>query len=317
MLSLPDFREKQILFIQAEESKNNILRFQNDNILYRQDEENVNMISCYKIFAVFIIGDFSLTTNLIRKCQEYGISLFLLKKNFEVYAEINSQLNGNYLLREKQYGLKNELDLAKKIIENKIYNQLTLLKEQKMIDDFDVRYENICEKIKNISDCKELLGLEGGVSKDFFKLYFAEMNWLRRMPRSKYDVNNVLLDIGYTFLFNFIDALLSLHGFDNYKGFYHKLFFQRKSLSCDVMEPFRCLIDKQLLKSFRLKQINEKDFKYINNIYVLSYDKQTKYLKIFFDSILEHKEDIFLYVKNFYYFIIKNQKDDFPFFKIK
>ena len=52
------------------------------------------------------------------------------------------------------------------------------------------------------------------------------------------------MDIGYTYLFNFIDALLRLYGFDTYLGFYHKEFYQRKSLVCDVVEPFRCIIDK-------------------------------------------------------------------------
>ena len=58
--------------------------------------------------------------------------------------------------------------------------------------------------------------------------------------------------------FNCMDSLLRLYGFDTYKGFYHKLFFQRKSLACDVMEPFRCVIDKQILKAFNLGQIDEK-----------------------------------------------------------
>ena len=80
------------------------------------------------------------------------------------------------------------------------------------------------------------------------------------MPGVKPDATNLLLDMGYTFLFNFIDALLLLFGFDSYKGCYHKLFFQRKSLSCDVVEPFRCIIEKQILKSYHLKQINKDDF---------------------------------------------------------
>jgi CRISPR-associated protein Cas1 len=62
---------------------------------------------------------------------------------------------------------------------------------------------------------------------------------------------------------------LRLYGFDVYKGFYHKLFFNRKSLASDIMEPFRCVIDKALLKAFNLKQINEKDFKIVDGRYVL------------------------------------------------
>ena len=68
------------------------------------------------------------------------------------------------------------------------------------------------------------------------------------------------MDIGYTQIFNFIDSILRLYGFDTYKGVYHKLFFARKSLACDIEEPFRSIIDKALLKAHNLNQINPDDF---------------------------------------------------------
>jgi CRISPR-associated protein Cas1 len=316
MLTLPDFKEKQILFVQGESEKENFLRFQNDNILYKKDGENIDMISCYKVFAIFITGDFSLSTVLIRNCQQYGIALFLLKNNFQVYAQINPSLEGNYLLREKQYNFTKEFEIAKKLIKNKSFNQLLLLKEQKKNNNFEKELKNIFIKIDEIKSEKELLGVEGNFSKYFFNTYFNEMDWLGRLPRTKYDINNTLLDIGYTFLFNFIDALVCLYGFDTYKGFYHKLFFQRKSLICDLVEPFRCLIDRQLLKSFNLGQIIKKDFEIINGKYVLKYENQKKYLRLFFDCILKRKEDIYFYIKDYYYFMMDNNKE-FPFYKFK
>lgn len=315
MLSLPDFEEKQILFITSERGRENRLQFRNDNVLFTKDGQVVNQLSCYKIFAVFIIGDFSITTVLIRNCKKYGISLFLLKNNFELYGSIISQAEGNYLLRTKQYNLKNELELARHLVRNKVYNQFCLLRENRIQKVGRGRFDKVREKIDKAKNTQELLGLEGDLTKKFFVAYFREIDWYKRMPRAKVDIVNVLLDIGYTFLFNFVDALLNLYGFDTYKGFYHKLFFQRKSLSCDLMEPFRCLIDRQILKSYHLKQINDKDFKFKNGKYFLSYNRQQKYLKIFFDGILNKKEDLFNYVRGFYYCIL-NDKKDYPFFKL-
>ena len=74
-----------------------------------------------------------------------------------------------------------------------------------------------------------LLGVEGNYSKYFFKTYLVPAGWRRRAPRTKEDIPNLLMDIGYTYLFNFIDSLLRLHGFDTYKGYYHKLFFDDKA----------------------------------------------------------------------------------------
>jgi len=309
-MSLPDFREKQILFIRAEKDLDNKLHFKNDNLTFVKDGKIINQLSCYKIFVVFIIGD----------CNKYGISIFLLKNNFEVYATINSESAGNFLLRGKQYtkNKQDNLELAKRIVKNKIFNQFTLLREVKKIKDGRLNLKSIFAKIDEVQDCNSLLGLEGNASKMFFKKYFAELNWYKRMPRTKVDEINILLDIGYTFLFNFVDSLLLLYGFDTYKGFYHTLFFQRKSLSCDIMEPFRSIIDRQIIKSANLKQIDLTDFKKTKDgSYFLSYDKQSKYLRFFSEAIMEQKEGIFLFVRDYYYFVMKDGGVDFPNFKIK
>lgn len=313
MLSLPDFKEKQLLFIQAAEAADNKLCIKNDNLCFVQDGGVVNQISCQKVAAVFIIGDFSITTVFIRSCAKYGVALFLLRDNFDCYAELPAVAAGNYLLRMKQYRITNEFDFAKWIVKNKVSNQLDLLYPS--AKDKKAAWAAIEQKIVNSATEKELLGVEGSSTKMFFAAYFAEAGWRRRAPRSKEDVINLLLDIGYTMLFNYITALLALYGFDSYKGFYHKLFFERKSLSCDIMEPFRCVIERQLLKSYHLKQVDETDFEFYKGKYNLSYDKQKKYLAIFSGAIMERKEEVFCFVRDFYYYLI-NETGELPVFKI-
>jgi len=193
-----------------------------------------------------------------------------------------------------------------------------VLKKSNLIslDEVKRKEKIIQQKIDVVSSGKELLGIEGGFTKEYFSTYFKEMNWRKRLPRTKMDIINLLMDIGYTFLFNFIEAMLALYGFDAYKGFYHKLFFQRKSLACDLMEPFRCLIDKQIVKAHHLKQINEKDFKLEKGRYFLPFNKQPKYIKLFLDGIMDHKEGIFTYVYDFYRCLMNDDKEP-PSFKIK
>lgn len=319
MLSIPDFKEKQVLFIQPERNAENRIKLINDNIAFLKDDKIVNQLSCHKIFAIFIIGDISITSVLVRNCLKCGISIFLLKNNFETYAVIGSDAEGNYLLRIKQYNLSDEFGLAKYIVKNKILNQLILLKSGKKINgkDFEKMNAELNGKIDGANDEKELLGIEGSSTKNFFQVYFAEIDWYKRMPRTKVDHYNVLMDMGYTFLFNYIDSLLRLYGFDTYKGFYHKLFFQRKSLTCDLVEPFRCIIDKQLLKSYNLGQIDEKDFEYSGGRYLLKYDKSQKYANIFLEAILVRKDDLFLFIKDFYRCVVKEEKGNYPIFKIE
>ncbi|MFA5133611.1 MAG: type V CRISPR-associated endonuclease Cas1 [Patescibacteria group bacterium] len=312
MLSLPDFKEKQLLFINGLSAEKDKIRFMNDNVQLIENGKIKNQISCHKIFAIFIIGDCTITSVLIRKCQLYGISLFLMRDNLLTYAKIISLAEGNYLLRTKQYGLKNELQIAKKIVQNKITNQAFLLKKSKIDSNYLV---DLIKKAGSAKDAKSLLGTEGIASKFFFENFFKKMDWRRRTPRAKPDSINTLMDLGYIVLFNFIDSLLGIYGFDSYKGFYHKLFFQRKSLACDIMEPFRYIIEKQIIKSFNLKQINKKDFIIKQGRCEISYETQNKYLKCFSEAIMDEKEKIFLYVKEFYYFLINDDK--FPILELK
>jgi CRISPR-associated protein Cas1 len=169
----------------------------------------------------------------------------------------------------------------------------------------------------NASEVQELLGMEGSASKIFFPAYFRQLNWKRREPRTKRDINNLLLDIGYTYIFNFIEAMTAIYGFDIYCGVYHTFFYQRKSLICDMVEPFRCIIDQRLRKAHNLNQIDSDDFFVKNSQYMLKYKSQSKYTKLFMKDILEHKKEIFLYIQSYYRWFIKDKpQDQFPVFTI-
>lgn len=141
---------------------------------------------------------------------------------------------------------------------------------------------------------------------------------MRRAPQTKEDIINLLLDIGYTYLFNFCDALLKLFGFDTYKGYYHKLFFQRKSLACDIMEPMRPLIDQQIIKSYHLGQIKNNDFVFKNGCFDFKYGFKTskKYSELFLKTITDRKEDIYNFILNFYRYIMNKERYKFVNFLI-
>ncbi|MBI3421275.1 MAG: type V CRISPR-associated endonuclease Cas1 [Candidatus Sungbacteria bacterium] len=318
MLSLPDFKEKQILFARAEWGTRASLRFQNDNIVFSKDGQVVNRASCHKIFAVFVAGDIMITSRLLQKAATHAVSIFFMRNNFEVAAPFVATAEGNYLLRMKQYALTAaaELAMAKAIVRNKAENQMRLLRSNTMSETARQYWEEAVRRIADAKDGEQLLGMEGELSRRFFSAYFQEIGWRRRMPRVKPDVPNFLLDMGYTYLFNIIDALLRLHGFDTYKGVYHKLFFQRKSLACDLEEPFRCIIDRALLKAYNLKQVREDDFSVVDRRISLPFDKQTKYAGIFLQAIMDHKEELFTYVHGFYRHIM-DRKNEFLSFLVQ
>jgi len=318
MISLPDFKEKQLLYIRAERGVFNMIKFQNDNIVFLKDGAVINRASCHKVFAVFVLGDITITSGLMKDGVKHGVSFFFLKDNFESYANFGAVAEGHYLLRMRQYALSDaqELSMAKIIVKNKIANQCALLKERRLSRGMHKDMEDVLMSVEKANSHDSLRGIEGNASRRFFEEYFGSINWIRRAPRARQDVPNFLMDIGYTMLFNCMDSLLRLYGFDTYKGFYHKLFFQRKSLACDIMEPFRSVIDKQILKAFNLGQIDEKDFKVEKGKYTIEFEKSRKYTELFMEAIMGQKEELYNFVQGLYRHVMNDRKHGFPQFKI-
>jgi len=137
---------------------------------------------------------------------------------------------------------------------------------------------------------------------------FDNVKWQGRKPRIKSDYVNATLDIGYNMLFNLIDSLLQVYGFDVYCGVYHKAFYMRKSLACDIMEPMRPIVDLEVRKAINLGQCKIEDFQKINNQYVLDYKKSASYISFFMEALLEYKEQIFLFVQQYYRAFMKGRK---------
>lgn len=321
MLSWPDFSYKQIAIYRSI-SKGEKLRFRADNIIIENEEGDILFQhSCHRLFALFLIGEMSLTSVVIKKSIAFAFPIILMNANLKVIARINCQAEGNTLLRKKQYVMPENYqhEIAKHLIAQKIQNQLSLLKQLRHISSEDAATISMLKAIdvSSARDKKTLLGIEGHASKAFFNAYFRPLGWTRREPRCKRDQYNLLLDIGYTYIFQFIEAMLSLYGFDLYCGVYHTFFYQRKSLVCDLVEPFRCIIDRRLRKAYNLKQINPEDFLLRQGQYQLKYEKQGHYSKLFLKDILEEKESIFKFCQSYYRWIMQEKSFNlFPTYSI-
>ena len=319
MLSLPDFKEKQIVICNAIDGQK--LAVQNDNLIIKnQEDEIILQCTCFKIFSVWIIGGISMTSVLIERSKKFGFSIKLLSYSHKLLASINACSEGNFLLREKQYSYT-KMELATWLVKNKIGNQVQLLKSVRIkTENIKNAIEILTQQYKALEEANDvnvLLGIEGLCSKVFFGSWYEELGWRKRSPRTKIDEINVLLDIGYTYLFNFIECFLHLYGFDVYKGVYHKGFYLRKSLVCDMVEPFRCIIDKKIRQGFNLGEFKKEHFERNKNQYYLKIEHNKEYIKKIFSEILINKEEIFVYLQTYYRcFMREKQIETYPIFTI-
>jgi CRISPR-associated endonuclease Cas1 len=284
---------------------------------------DISPVLFQKILALFIIGHIRITTPLIEKCKKHNVAIIVMNTALRPVFYWANAAEANFLIRKKQYAYsETDLTIARILVTNKIKNQLSLLKRSRCKDSITNKAIDICNQvlisdITNTNNITELLTIEGRIAKQYFKAYFQDYNWTGRKPRTKCDYINSTLDIGYTLLFNYIECFLRMFGFDIYVGVYHRLWFKRKSLVCDLVEPFRCIIDHTIRVGLNRKQIKEEDFEYNQGEYCLKRDKSREYSKLFFDALIKHKKEIFKYTQ-LYYRAFMNSKpaNNYPLFEL-
>jgi CRISPR-associated protein Cas1 len=295
---------KRVIYIFREDGK---ISLSNGNVVIKKGDDIIK----YPIndcLAINIVGRNSITTSFIEFCKKNGVAIFLLNDSLKLIGNINNNNDSNFIVRKKQYLNKNDLKFAKLLIYEKIMNQKRLIeKKQNTIEDEYVLNKINKIDIRKITTDKLLLQLEGYVSKMYFSSVFKNCEWNGREKRNGKDKLNVLLDRGYSHLYNFLETLLVPYGFDLYFGVFHKEAFKRKSLICDLVEPFRSVIDEKIIEIFENKIIEEEHFYY--DVVLKRYSILPKYnefyTKHFVETLMLRKDEMLSYVKNYYYYFME------------
>lgn len=319
MLSANDFSKKQIIFMFPKEGDK--LTFSNDNIVVKDKAGKTKYQStCYRLFMLCIVGNISITSGLIQRSKKFGFSICLMSMTFKVYEVIGARMEGNTLLRKHQYTYEGT-ETGIRIEKNKIINQSEALRKIRVKNQYikegiallDSLSDSLCENM----DYLTVMGIEGNAAKVYFPRMFDNVNWNGRKPRIKNDYINVTLDIAYTMLFNIVDAMLQVYGFDTYYGVFHKCFYMRKSLVCDLMEPMRPIVDYAIRKAINLGQCKKEDFDLYGSRWYLQMKYNATYIQFIMAAILDYKDDIFLYIQKYYRFFMKMKSvEQFPSFEL-
>lgn len=319
MIGLSEYIKKQIVFAFMNEGEK--ISFKNDNLVVKDKDGKTKWQStCWQIGVLFIVGRLTITSGLIERSHKFCFPIFLMRPNLRTYDVIGFKAEGNTFLRSLQYSCDG-LDIAKHLVQNKIVNQRsTLLKQRHRSDEANnvvAKLKRYAKNVSNAASIQELMGIEGSASRIYFPQHFNNCTWQGRKPRSKQDYINTTLDIGYTILFNYIESLLYFFGFDVYVGNLHQQFYMRKSLVCDLVEPFRPLMDICIRKAISLGQCKESDFTTRNKKVTLDWAHNKEYLLFLLQPINENKEAMFKYIRDYYRaFSQKKSTNNFPVFKV-
>lgn len=254
------------------------------------DGENVVLTECKKelirlpftnIDSIVCMNYIGCSPALMGKCAENMISLCFISPSGRFLARVTGEFKGNVFLRKSQLEKFSDSNVQIELIQNllnaKFKNTKNLinrsLRDNKFLEDnqdiqkFTQKIDVSIQKIHTETNLDSLRGIEGQVAKSYFYIFDSLYTQQRedfllsgRSKRPPLDATNATLSFLYTICTNDIASALECVGLDPYIGFFHTLRSGRVSLACDIVEEFRCLIERLVISIINLKVLNKSDF---------------------------------------------------------
>lgn len=263
-------------------SRGSFLKKKNNCFLIKNNDKKFE-ISAEKISSVLITVSATITTDAILFAIEKNIEIIFIDSQGNPQGRIwHPKLGSTTLIRRRQlqgetseYGFK----FVKKWISRKIENQINFLRDLKKNRSKNTDFEILITKIEKllndlhklegdlVSKRHTILGLEGQAS----KLYYNAINMIlpskwkftSRNRNPAKDPFNCLLNYGYGILYSKVEKACLIAGLDPYVGFLHTDNYNKKSFVFDLIENYRIIVDRAIVKLFTKKKVQDNFFENI------------------------------------------------------
>lgn len=245
--------------------KNRFLVVKQDN-----DEKYIHLSEIDTIIVDSI--SVSISAYLLKEIADAKINMIFCDEKHNPFGELSpyySRHNSSKKIKEQiKWTNKYKDDLWMKIVKNKILNQSLLLNKIKN-DKYDLLTSYIDEVVSG-----DKTNREGHAAKAYFNALFG-----KDFVRNNNDNINAALNYGYAILLSTINKEVITGGYLTQLGIHHKNEFNEFNLSCDLMEPFRVIVDnfvyfnqeRELNTNYKLDIVNilNNSYKYQNKSYTL------------------------------------------------
>lgn len=245
--------------------KNRFLVVKQDN-----DEKYIHLSEIDTIIVDSI--SVSISAYLLKEIADAKINMIFCDEKHNLFGELSpyySRHNSSKKIKEQiKWTNKYKDDLWMKIVKNKILNQSLLLNKIKN-DKYDLLTSYIDEVVSG-----DKTNREGHAAKVYFNALFG-----KDFVRNNNDNINAALNYGYAILLSTINKEVITGGYLTQLGIHHKNEFNEFNLSCDLMEPFRVIVDnfvyfnqeRELNTNYKLDIVNilNNSYKYQNKSYTL------------------------------------------------
>lgn len=245
--------------------KNRFLVVKQDN-----DEKYIHLSEIDTIIVDSI--SVSISAYLLKEIADAKINMIFCDEKHNPFGELSpyySRHNSSKKIKEQiKWTNKCKDDLWMKIVKNKILNQSLMLNKIKN-DKYDLLTSYIDEVVSG-----DKTNREGHAAKVYFNALFG-----KDFVRNNNDNINAALNYGYAILLSTINKEVIASGYLTQLGIHHKNEFNEFNLSCDLMEPFRVIVDnfvyfnqeRELNTNYKLDIVNilNNSYKYQNKSYTL------------------------------------------------
>lgn len=251
------------------------LRLKGEQIAVTKGNQTLLEFPIYNVDNIVVFGNVQITTQVMSKLMNIGIDIMYFTYSGKYVGHTVAEKSKNIFLRFAQYEIymdeKRRLEIAKNIVENKVHNQINLIKsfhwereEYPYLKDVQ-QMQQALSTLRDKKNSNEVMGVEGICSNIYFHCFRHMLKngmcFEKRVRRPPRDAVNALLSLTYTFLLKDMSVFLEGCSFEMYLGFLHGIRYGRKSLALDMIEEWRQPVaDRFVLRMFNKRMMSEADF---------------------------------------------------------
>lgn len=273
-------------------TKQSKLNYKNRFLVVKQenDEKYVHLSEIDTIIVDTV--NVSISSYLLKELSDNKINIIFCDEKHNPFGELKSYYMSHNTSKkinmQMKWTRKIKEDLWQLIIKNKIINQALILNKINS-KNYDLLISYAEEVLSGDKTNRE------GISS---KVYFNSLFGKGFIRDDNSDINNAL-NYGYNILLSTFNKEIVSNGYLTEIGIHHKNEFNPYNLTCDLMEPFRIVIDnfvyfnrnRKFDNDYKMDIVNifNTAYKYNNKNYILK-DIIKMYTKNIFD-ILETKKE--------------------------
>ena len=234
----------------------------------------------------------SISSYLLKELADNKINIIFCDEKHNPFGELSSFYSSHNtskkILTQIKWNNKQKDELWSLIVKNKIINQALLLHKIKSDN-----YELLMSYVNDVR-----VGDKTNREAHSAKVYFNSL-FTKKFIRNANDDINAALNYGYSILLSNFNKEIINNGYLTQLGIHHKSEFNQFNLACDLMEPFRPIIDnfvyynqtREFDSKYKLDLINifNNNYKYLGKNYTLK-DIIKMYTKNTLDNLSENKK---------------------------